>query len=380
MKIIFTGGGTAGHLYPIVSIVRELKKIDLERNFQYFYLGPKDNFVAAIFRDEGIIVKNIMAGKMRRYFSLMNVFDLFFKTPIGIIQAFFYIYFASPDLIFSKGGYGSLPVAIAGRLLLTPVFMHESDIVSGIANKFVSRFALEVFSSFPVQRENIRLPLEKIIVVGNPIRSEISVGSKEKAKVLFNLSGEKPVILIIGGSQGARSINQKMLAILGELLENYEIIHQTGETNFIQVTTQSRILVREDDQKYYHPVSFIGEKDLPHAYAAADLVVSRAGAGSIFEIAAAGKPSILIPLPGSAQNHQLKNALAYEDAGAAVVIEENEFTPRFMLDKIKYLLAEKEELDEMTECAQYFSRPEAAKIIAEYVAAYLLQENNRKKK
>ncbi|MCX6765044.1 MAG: glycosyltransferase, partial [Candidatus Nealsonbacteria bacterium] len=272
MKIFFTGGGTAGHLYPIVSIVREIKKIDPERKFQFFFLGPRNNFVDAIFRDEGIVVKNISAGKMRRYFSLMNIYDLFIRTPIGIIQAFFYIYFNPPDLIFSKGGYGSLPVAIAGRLLLVPIFTHESDIVSGIANKFIERSALEVFSSFPVKKENIRLPLEKIIVVGNPIRSEISVGSREKAKVIFNLSGTRPVVLIMGGSQGARSINQKILAILGELLEDYEIIHQTGEANFIQVTSQSRILVSEEEQEYYHPVSFIGEKDLPHAYASADLI------------------------------------------------------------------------------------------------------------
>ncbi|MCX6760250.1 MAG: UDP-N-acetylglucosamine--N-acetylmuramyl-(pentapeptide) pyrophosphoryl-undecaprenol N-acetylglucosamine transferase, partial [Candidatus Nealsonbacteria bacterium] len=365
MKIFFTGGGTAGHLYPIVSIVREIKKIDPERKFQFFFLGPRNNFVDAIFRDEGIVVKNISAGKMRRYFSLMNIYDFFIRTPIGIIQAFLYIYFNPPDLIFSKGGYGSLPAAIAGRLLLVPIFTHESDIVSGVANRFIEKSALEVFCSFPVTRENIRLPLEKIIAVGNPIRSEISVGSREKAKVIFNLSGARPVILILGGSQGARSINQKILAILGELLEDYEIIHQTGEANFMQVASQSGILVSEGKQEYYHPVSFIGEKDLPHAYAAADLVISRAGAGSIFEIAASGKPSILVPLAGSAQNHQLKNAVAYKETGAAIVVEEAEFTPRFMLDRVKSLFAETEEMEEMGRCAKEFARPEAAKIIAE---------------
>ena len=203
MKILFTGGGTAGHIFPIIAIVREIKRLHPQSGFKFFYVGPKDRFAFALLSQEGIQIKTISAGKIRRYFSFLNIIDLLFKVPIGVIQAFFHIFTISPDLIFSKGGYGSLPAVIAGWTLLTPIFLHESDVSPGLANKIASKFALEIFTAFPIEKTQY-FPAKKMISVGSPIRKEILAGSLKEAKKLFNLTDKKPLILILGGSQGAQ--------------------------------------------------------------------------------------------------------------------------------------------------------------------------------
>ena len=371
MKILFTGGGTAGHIFPIIAIVREMRKNYPYGGFEFYYVGPKDKFAADLLSGEGIEVKTILAGKVRRYFSFKNITDIF-KLPVGILQAFYHIFVISPDVIFSKGGYGSIATSISGRILMVPIFLHESDISPGLANRIVGKFALEIFISFPIQKTEY-FPAKKMLSVGNPLRKEILAGSKKEAKKLLELTGEKPVILILGGSQGAQRINDKILSTLPNILEDYEIIHQTGKKNFEQVKKEAEIVITKELKKYYHPFSFLNEEELSHAYQAADLIISRAGAGTIFEIAAVERPSILVPLPESAQNHQIKNAYTFAENGAALVIEETNFTPHFVLERIKYLFSQPEKLKEMAERAKEFSRPNAARIIAEYIVAYLSQ-------
>ena len=372
MKILFTGGGTGGHIVPIIAITREIRKIYPKKDLQFFYLGPKDEFGKIFLSQEGIKVKEILAGKIRRYLGwktfFQNLVDICFKIPLGILQSFFYIFFISPDLIFSKGGFGSIPVVIAGKMLLVPIFLHESDIVPGKANQFISRFALEIFVSFP---RTEYFPLKKMILVGNPIRREILIGTKEESKRFFKITGEKPVILILGGSQGAQRINDKILEVLPQLLENFEIIHQCGEKNFQEVKAESKAIITKELEKFYHLYPFLKEPELRQAYAVCDLIVSRAGSGSIFEIAAVGKPSILIPLPEAAQNHQVRNAYAFAEKGACQVLEEANFTSRFFLEKLKQLFAHPEELNKMADSAKKFSRPQTGKIIANYLVEYL---------
>ncbi len=384
MKILFTGGGTGGHIVPIIAIVREIRKIYPEKklgsngtlppkeDLQFFYIGPKDEFGSVLLSQEGIKVKEVLAGKIRRYLGwktfLQNFVDICFKIPAGILQAFFYLFFLSPDLIFSKGGFGSIPAVISGKLLFIPIFLQESDIIPGVANRFISRFVLEIFVSF--SRTEF-FPLKKMILVGNPIRREVLEGSKEEAKIFFRLFSAKPVILILGGSQGAQRINDKILEILSGLLENFEVIHQCGEKNFGTVKVESKVMIDKTLENSYHLYPFLKEPELRQAYAPTDLIVSRAGSGSIFEIAAAGKPSILIPLPESAQNHQVKNAYAYQESGACQVLEESNFTSRFFLEKLKSFFSRPEELKKMAKAAREFSKPEAAKIIATYLVEYL---------
>jgi len=374
MKILFSGGGTAGHILPIIALTRELRRISPENYFQFFYIGPRDEFSKILLSQEGIKVKGIVTGKIRRYLGpkeiFQNIIDVLIKIPIGFFQSFFHIFFLSPDVIFSKGGYGSFTSVLAGKILQVPIFLHESDIVPGLANRILSKFSMEIFVSFPI-RKTEHFPLKKMIYVGNPVRKEILEGSKEKAKEALELSGEKPVVLILGGSQGAQRINDKILEILPDLLVEFEIIHQCGEQNYEQVKADKSVMIGENLAKYYHLFSFLKEEELKYAYAAADLIVSRAGSGSIFEIAALGKPSILIPLPESAQNHQLRNAYAYAEKGAALVMEEINFTPHFFLEKLKYLIYFPDQMKKMQQAAKEFAKPQAAKIIAEYIKEYL---------
>ncbi len=377
MKILFTGGGTGGHIVPIVAITRELRKICQPEDLRLFFVGPKDEFGSVLLSQEDIKIKTILAGKVRRYLDwktlLKNFVDLCIKIPIGIIQSFFHIFFLSPDLVFSKGGFGSIPVVIAAKLLFVPVFLHESDVTPGAANKFLSDFAIKIFVSFP---KTEYFPLEKMILVGNPTRKELLDNKIDEAKKFFNLNSKKPVILILGGSQGAQRINDKILEILSQLLKDFELIHQCGENNFKTTKAEARAVIGRSEEAFYHLFPFLKEPELRRAYAAADLIISRAGSGSIFEIAAAGKPSILIPLPEAAQNHQVKNAYSFQENGACLVIEENNFTASLFLEKLKTIFNQPEELKRMAEKAKAFSRIEAGKKIAEYLVKYLNKLEN----
>lgn len=386
VKILFAGGGSGGHIFPIIAVARELRRIypsikdgDLksskkeeEKKLELFYIGPKDYFEKIFLSQEGIKVKEISAGKIRRYLGvksiLQTLIDVFIKTPIGFFQAFFFIFFLSPDLVFSKGGFGSVSSVFAAWILQIPIFLHESDIVPGLANKILSGFALEIFISFSATEY---FPVKKMILVGNPIRNEILEGTKDTAKFLFQIAGQKPVILILGGSQGAKRINNTVLEILPDLLTNFEIIHQAGENNFEQIQRETNIMLGEDQKRYYHLFPFFKEDKLKYAYKIADFVVSRAGAGSIFEIAALGKPSMLIPLSESAQNHQLKNAYFYSRNGSCLVMEEANLTPHFFLEKLRFFFTHPRELEKMREVALEFSKPMAAKVIAGYITSYL---------
>jgi len=371
MKIIFTGGGTGGHVFPIIAIARELRKIIPQHKLKLFYIGPKDKF-GKILAQEGIKTFFVLSGKLRRYLDpvslILNVFDMFVKIPLGFLQSFIYIFFLAPDLIFSKGGYGSFPPVLAGKILGVPIFLHESDSIPGLANRILAHFATEIFVSFP---NTPYFSPKKVILVGNPVREELLTGSKEKAKEFFKLSGEKPVILILGGSQGAQRINDKILEVLPHLLKNFEIIHQCGEKNFESVRTEAKVIIDEYLARFYHPYPFFNEEELKLAYAAADFVVSRAGAGVIFELAALGKPSILIPLPESAQEHQTRNAYIFAKSGGTFVIEEENFTSHFFVERLKYFFDDPKKLEKMRNSAKEFARPRAAKIIAEYLSEFL---------
>lgn len=379
MKIVFTGGGTGGHIIPIIAVAREIRRMRTEQEAQFFYIGPKDDFSEMLLEQERIPAHRIMAGKIRRYLKAgamaQNAIDLFFRIPFGFLQAFWKLYMLAPDLIFSKGGYGALEVVLAGRIFGIPVLLHESDVVPGLSNRIAGKFVSQIFVSFPRTRS---FPAQKMIVVGNPIRKELLSGSKEEGKRLMNLKGDKPVVLVMGGSQGAQRINDMALVILNDALKEFEIVHQTGEKNFKEVAEEAKVVVESAQEPYYHPVAFFKETDLRHVYAAADFIVNRAGAGSIFEIAALGKPSILVPLPESAQGHQIQNAYEYAATGAGAVLEETNLTPRFFLEKLRYYFSHSEELAKMSQAALAFAKPDAASTIARVIIEHLAKYDRKK--
>lgn len=371
MKVLFAGGGTGGHTFPIIAVARELKKMD--SSLDLHFVGPKKEVVPDLFKKENIKVKRVHSGKMRRYGGfgprLSNFIDIFFKIPFGTLQSFFYIFILSPDVIFSKGGYGAIPPTLAAKILQVPIFLHESDIAPGMANRFLSRFALEIFISFP---KTEFFPVEKIILVGNPVREDLFVPPSRKEMLdCIKLKGEKPVIFILGGSQGSERINDLTLQILPRLLSNFEVIHQCGTANYDNISVESDFLITDEAKESYHLFPFLNENELRCAYHSADIVVSRAGSGSIFEIAAAGKPSILVPLSGSAQNHQSKNAQSYSDLGCAMVIEEENLTPHFFLQKTVALMKSPSVRRNMSNQTGKFAKPRSAKIIAEYIIEFL---------
>ncbi len=376
MKILFTGGGTGGHVFPIIAIVREIRRIYTNTHssssgsgLEFFYLGPKEDLSLILLSHEGFIIKKIVSGKIRRYFSFQNFIDILFKIPFGFIQSFFFLLTVRPELVFSKGGSGSIAVTLAARILRIPVFIHESDIVPGLSNQITAKWAKKIFISFP---KTEYFNPEKTILTGNPIRKEIIEGDKAKAQEIFDLTFSKPIILIIGGSQGAEAINDFILLVLNNLLKNYEIIHVTGIQNIKTVSAEAQVIGEKDLNKYYHAIGTLDEEKLKHAYKVADLIISRSGSGSIFEIAGNGKPSILIPLPSAAANHQSKNAYAYSETGSAVVMEQENLTQNFFMENIKLLFLHSEKIHEMRQSATAFAKPLAARAIAREILEFLM--------
>ena len=362
MRILFTGGGTGGHVFPILAIKKAFEGAG-NPPANFYYLGP-DSFVKDNFTNQGIKTKFIMAGKLRRYFSLGVPLDLI-KVFIGIIQSFIQLFLWVPDVIFSKGGYGSFPVVFVGWIYRIPIILHESDSAPGLANRILAKFVKKIILSFPESELYFDKYKEKLILIGNPIREELTLGDKSQGKTIFQIKSEKPAILVLGGSQGAQKINEIILNILPRLLELTEVIHVTGEKNDkIAIEETQRILkYYENLKQYYHLAPFLNEDYLKHAYALADLIINRAGSGSIFEIAACGKPSILIPLPNSASDHQRKNAHDFARFGAAVVLEQENLTPNMLFEEISRLLGNAKKLQEMSEKAKQFYKPNIAEAI-----------------
>jgi len=364
MKILFTGGGTGGHVFPIIAIKSAFAEATADK---FYYLGPdgfvKENLI-------GIKTKFISAGKFRRYFSLTTPIDLL-KIFVGTIQSFWHLFLIMPDVIFSKGGYGSFPVCFAGWVFRIPIVLHDSDSAPGLANRVTAKFAKKIILSFESGRKYFKPKYQsKIILIGNPIRKELLEGDKIKAKEIFKISASKPVILIIGGSQGAQKINENVLNILPRLLEMTEVIHSSGKINFKETNEQAKdILGSHGNLKpYYHLYPFLDAGQLKHAYAVADLILNRAGAGSIFEIAALGKPSILIPLPNSAQDHQRKNAYEFSNSGErTVVLDQENLTPNILLDTISNLLSSSTKLQEMGQKAKSFYNPQTPELIRDEI-------------
>jgi len=375
-RIVLTGGGTGGHIFPLIAISRELKQISASQRIplEIIYLGPKD-FTFDYILKENIIAKSIFVGKLKPEFSFSAILDIL-KSFVGIIQSFFYLYFYMPDAVVVKGGYGSFPVAFWSVIMFIPLYLHESDSVPGSVNSLFKRFAKKIFLSFQYSLKYF--PKEKSVLTGNPVRRELfNLPEKESTKKLLKLSS-RPILTIVGGSQGSMHLNDFVLDCLDKLLEKVEIIHQTGKNNYEQVLKETKIIYQEiikdkEKQIYYHPVPFFEEKEIPDisswrdVLAATDLIVSRAGSGLIFEIAAAGIPSILVPLPWASKDHQRKNAYEYGKNGAGVVLEEENLKPNIFSDLIFQIIFDEERKKQMKNAALAFSKPSAALIISQII-------------
>ena len=371
MKIIFTGGGSGGHFYPIIAIVESIQKIAKEKKLispeMYFFAPAPYN--QGLLYDHNIQYKKITAGKIRRYFSLLNFFDLF-KTAWGILGAILDVFDVYPDVVFVKGGYGSFPTLMAARLLRIPVFVHESDSVPGRTNKWAGKSAVRVAVSY--KEASSYFPGDKVAYTGQPVLEERLTPITNGAPEFFGFDESIPTIFIIGGSQGAEIINNAILDILPDLVNNFQIVHQTGQAN-IEVIKESAaaILLENPNKNRYKPFGYLNSLEMRMAAGVASLIISRAGS-TVFEIASWQKPSIIIPITNSNENHQIKNAFAFAKAGACSVIEEENLKSHIFLVEIKRIIENKEINDKMREGAKNFFKPGAADQIARELLSIVL--------
>ena len=317
-KIILTGGGTAGHVTPNIALLPGLREAD----FDITYIGSYNGIEKQLLKEQKIPYYGISSGKLRRYFDIKNFSDPL-KVVKGFGQSIRLMRKLKPDIVFSKGGFVSVPVILAAKFCHVPSIIHESDLTPRLANKLAIPNAAKVCCNFP---ETLKyLPEEKAVLTGSPIRSELLTGNKENARRLCGFTKEKPVLFIVGGSSGSKFINDTIRGLLPELLKTYQVIHMCGKGN---------IEAALDRTAGYKQFEYIG-KELNDIFALADLVISRAGANSICELLALHKPNILIPLSANAsRGDQILNAQSFEKQGFSVVIEEEIITPDKLLNII----------------------------------------------
>lgn len=324
-KIIMTGGGSAGHVTPNLALIPKLKELDYEVQ----YIGTKDGIERGIIKEENIKYHMISSGKLRRYFDLKNFTDPF-KVIKGIFQCTSIMRKEKPNIVFSKGGFVSVPVVMAAHFCRIPVIAHESDITPGLANRIAAPYCDKVCVTFPESIKNIKG--DKAVLTGTPIRQALLKGSRAEGLKICGFKGEKPVALIIGGSLGSKVINDEVRVILKDLLKTYDVIHICGKNNI------DNSLLNLNGYKQFDYVS----DELPHLMHAADIVISRAGANTIFELLALKKPNILIPLSKkSSRGDQILNAASFEKSGYSVVIQEEELKADFLQNKINELYKNK---------------------------------------
>jgi UDP-N-acetylglucosamine--N-acetylmuramyl-(pentapeptide) pyrophosphoryl-undecaprenol N-acetylglucosamine transferase len=354
-RILLVGGGTGGHFYPLIAIAESLNQ--LPDKPRLYYAGP-DAYDAEALQEHQISFIRISAGKNRRYASLLNFFDLF-KTLFGFCSALVKLYIVYPDVVVSKGGYTSVPIVLAAAFLRIPIVVHESDSVIGKANKLGMRFARSMIVSYDEAYEASKHPHTHKF--GIPIRSELMQPLSPQAISNFSVDPARPLILIIGGSQGAERINTLLLDTLDELLTNFSVIHQTGKQHFeVCSLSADRLITDLEARKHYHPYAFLNGADLNDAYHLAGLVVSRSGSTSIYEIALHHKPAILIPIPEDISHDQRSNAYAYARTGAAIVMEEKNLTDGLLHSEIDRIMRSREVYTEMTTAAKQFAKNDAA--------------------
>lgn len=372
ISIVLTGGGSGGHIYPLLAITEALQKHvdDLKVPLEIAYMGPDDPY-RTLLSARGIPVHAIVSGKIRRYFSLQNIIDIP-KFFIGFVQALFKLYLIMPDVIFSKGGTGALPVVIAAWFYRIPIAIHDSDAQPGMTNVVSGRFANKIFLSF--EKAAAYFNSAKVEITGAPLRTEL-LGervSKEAAKEIMGFDKTQPLTLILGGSQGAVRINDFVVSNLNQFLDDTQVLHQTGIANFLDIQKLSQtVLAGAAIKNKYIPLGYL-DKDMATALTAADLVVARSGS-SVFELAAFSLPAILIPLTESANDHQRADAYEFATAGAAIVIEEANLLPGIFFAQLKTLITNTDLRGKMSAASATFFIPGAAEKIAEGLITLVLK-------
>ncbi len=320
-KILLTGGGTAGHVTPNIALLPSLQR----EGYEISYMGSYDGIEKKLIADFNIPYYGISTGKLRRYLDPKNFSDPF-RVMKGFAEARKYLKEIAPDVVFSKGGFVSVPVVRAAATLGIPCIIHESDMTPGLANKLCIPVAAKVCCNFPETLQTI--PKGKAVLTGSPIREELLKGNKLAGLDMCGFTANKPVIMVIGGSQGAANVNKAVREVLPRLLEDFQVVHLCGKDKL------DNLLLKTPGYKQFEYV----KAELKDLFAMADLVISRAGANAICELLALKKPNILIPLPSaSSRGDQLLNAKSFEAQGFSIVINEDDLTPDLLVGKVHEL-------------------------------------------
>ncbi len=380
MRILFTGGGSGGHFYPIIAVAESLRDIVKEKHLlepELFYLSTNPYNPGLLF-ENGITFKKISAGKLRRYFSILNFLDLF-KTLWGALFSLWEVYKLYPDVIFGKGGYVSFPVLLAARILRVPVVIHESDSIPGRVNLWAGKFAQKIALSWPDAAKFFGDKVQdKIALTGNPVRKDIETPITEGSREFLHIEKDIPVVLVLGGSLGSEIINDILIEGLPALVEKYAIIHQTGKNNIEENTkTGEAVLFGSQYKDRYKPFDYLNALAMRMSAGVASVVVSRAGS-TIFEIAAWGIPSIIVPIGEKVSHDQKSNAFAYARTGSCEVIEEDNLTAHVLLAEIDRLMTNQTERQRMITATRAFYKPNASHEIAEEILKIALSHEIEK--
>jgi len=364
MRFVFVGGGTGGHFYPLIAIAESLRapKQSQPLSVELFYMGPNE-YDAAALHTAGIAFVRCPSGKYRRYRSILNLLDTF-SVGIGFFVALWKLFMLYPDVVMSKGGYTSVPVVTAAWLLRIPIVMHESDVVPGKANMLARHFATFIAISYPESAQYFLA--SKTALTGIPMRSDLQTATSPQQYSSLGIDTSLPLILILGGSQGAERVNNLILETLDELLPQFNVIHQTGK-NLLEGVKQTALSLIKDETLLarYHPVSFMSAEVLHVAISAAAVVISRAGSTTIHEVAMHGKPLILIPIPEDISHDQRSNAYAFARRGGGTVIEEHNLTDGLLVAEITRIMGDPGLYERMSQAASAFAPTDAAHTISE---------------
>ncbi|MCD5381554.1 MAG: UDP-N-acetylglucosamine--N-acetylmuramyl-(pentapeptide) pyrophosphoryl-undecaprenol N-acetylglucosamine transferase [Candidatus Pacebacteria bacterium] len=346
MRIGFVGGGTGGHFYPLVAVAHELNKSDTSPELYYFGPSPYDQKALS---ELNISYVYCPAGKLRRYFSIQNFIDIF-RNFFGVFIAIWKLYIIYPDVIFSKGGFTSVPILIAAKLLNIPIVIHESDAVPGRANKLAIKRARYIGIAYDDAAQYF--PEEKTALVGIPLRPEVKMASDNPLATL-GIPNDKPLIYVTGGSLGAERINNLILQSLNILLPHYHIFHQAGDANVgTYKLTAQKLLEDTGLMSSYYVHGSVDAKTVANLMSAASIIITRAGSTTLFEISYHGKPAIIIPIPEDVSRDQRTNAYAYARTGGATVIEEKNLTQNLLTQEINSIMANTENHQAMSEAAK----------------------------
>jgi UDP-N-acetylglucosamine--N-acetylmuramyl-(pentapeptide) pyrophosphoryl-undecaprenol N-acetylglucosamine transferase len=367
MRLLIAGGGTGGHVHPALAVLEELERREIATD--PMWIGSRAGLEREAAARTGIHFLEIPTGKFRRYLDWRTPLDVA-RVPLGVARAWWYVRGYRPEVVFSTGGFVSVPTVIAAARL-APILTHEQTATLGLATKINARFADVLALSWEASLRSAHGIRCRTVVTGNPIRASLAAGNAERARFRYGFDAVLPFLYVTGGARGASPLNERIGALLPDLLSHCQVLHQTGPpaaNSDAAILRQARGTWPEEIRRRYQVVEFVGD-ELADVYAAADLILGRAGAGTVAELACLGLPSVLIPLPDTGGDEQSRNARLLSDAGGAVVIEQVEATPERLRDALVDLLLDPGRRQSMAKKARAVGRPDAAARLADELLA-----------